>query len=476
MELISKNMYHFCVGMLSIESGKYNSELREILGVGRVDKDSVAIYLPSSFETWSDLSVLPNYFYLMNIPSSVTKIIFSVELDCLSMETCKYYADTFLQFLGQAYPRAEIDFLSDTPTSREMIHSILFSEYVIINSIGWRLLPIAMLRGVLTLKGDARVPMKTTFIPGQTWSNEFYQILSPFQESTYITSLSSSESIVLSEYEGAPRFVEKLSALLNMPPTRPNDCKQIRGRLGHWERDMSYAKLAQYKSQLRHYSGQSEIHFRRQAKKGQYRPSTTYRWKDEFDHSQPHSDKLPHCPFELVTLKGFCSLLERGDIRRVFFLGDSLMLQQAQSLWKLLDQEELPTVLHSLEPNFKHTISCPDSHKKNRNAFTFDFQFIRNDKLIESPLPVSIDSNTTNCGKSYCYPWFREYTESPISRTLMIANFGPHIVFDDESGDLFERLLNDFISNLEKLNESLGEERRGKDLVFFRTSVPGHFG
>jgi hypothetical protein len=453
---------------------------REFFDKDRIGINSATVYLPCSNEMCTDSSVMPNYFYLTKISSSVKRINFAVEEGCLSVKICSFYVDSFLQFLKQAYPRAEVSFLSGSSTSPEIVNSILFSENVIVNPIGRKMFPIALIREVLSLHIDnVKNGLKTNLIQGQMQSSEFKDILSPFKEASQVTSSSSRDYLVLSEYNDIDS-VEELSLLLRKPPTTRAECKYIRGRLGHWVKDLHYAGLAQYKSQLRHYSGQSEIHFKRKADKGisveQYRPSTSYRWSDEFDNSPSNSEKLLHCPFELVTLNDFCSLLHQGNIGKVFFLGDSLMLQHAQSLWKLLGQDEQPTILHSLEPNFKHSISCPATFKKDGNLFTFDFQFIRNDKLIESALPVSIDSGTMNCGKSYCYPWFREYSENMNLRTLVIANFGPHIAFDDKSDELFEQLFNDFVTNLDMLNESFGDERRGKDIVYFRTSVPGHFG
>jgi hypothetical protein len=56
-----------------------------------------------------------------------------------------------------------------------------------------------------------------------------------------------------------------------------------------------------------------------------YRNASTYKWVDD------------SCPVEVLTRDPFCAVLEQLQLTRIMFVGDSVTLRMAESLWKLLD-------------------------------------------------------------------------------------------------------------------------------------------
>jgi GDSL/SGNH-like Acyl-Esterase family found in Pmr5 and Cas1p len=231
-------------------------------------------------------------------------------------------------------------------------------------------------------------------------------------------------------------------------------CRYLRGKVGHWTQDMKYAEGAQYRIPLRHYSGNAEKLFQRNAKQGvygdmKYRPPTTYRWEEtRYDQCQP----------SLMTRENVCEILPSMGIQRIFVLGDSLNLQMAQSIWMMLTTEEAgdsPTPPGTLEPNFESLISCS-------SGFQIKIVFVRNDELLENDLPVSLDEETKNC-HTYCYPWTQKYLNDQV-KTVLFVNAGAHI----HQFDLFTSMVDRFVTVFDGM-------QRPDDIVLFRTLVPGHW-
>jgi hypothetical protein len=129
-------------------------------------------------------------------------------------------------------------------------------------------------------------------------------------------------------------------------------------------------------------------------------------------------------------------------LRRIFFVGDSLSKQMAESLWKLLGYKTDPG-----HYKWSQMIQCagelPD----------FELTYIRNNFLTE----VNLGSN------SVALPWAGQYVNYP-GKTLLIANVGPHV---HDMGQFKKQSFQVFFDMVEQFN-------RPQDIVYFRTSVPGH--
>lgn len=114
------------------------------------------------------------------------------------------------------------------------------------------------------------------------------------------------------------------------------------------------------------------------------------------------------------------------------------------------------------DTRFDRTVSCTPSH-------SFQIVFIRNDQLLETPVPVSLHDGIGNCGtddsSSYCYPWFHEYSSFDYgSRTVVIANLG---VSNNSKQSNYQQTIHRFI-------EEIQDAHRRDDIIFLRTSVPAH--
>lgn len=82
-------------------------------------------------------------------------------------------------------------------------------------------------------------------------------------------------------------------------------------------------------------------------------------------------------------------------------------------------------------------------------------------------LDAESNSNVTyvagaNC-RDFCFPWRSTYASPDVGRTLLVANLGAHYA-DAES---YRRDFDDFV-------RAMGEIGRSNDIVWFRTTVPGH--
>ena len=166
-------------------------------------------------------------------------------------------------------------------------------------------------------------------------------------------------------------------------------------------------------------------------------------------------------------------------LKRVFFLGDSLTYQHAQSLWGFLTKHELinqPPM--PVTPGGKIDSSyligfnglsfdCSDILG---TEFTISLEFVRNDdlSLIEEwefdllALERYVDAGKSANARGRRHPWLMRYANNPDA-TLLIANTGMHTPDLEHYKTYFPR----FVEVMELLSRPL-------DLVVYRTSVPGH--
>lgn len=228
------------------------------------------------------------------------------------------------------------------------------------------------------------------------------------------------------------------------------DCVLERGKLGNWIQDNEHAAQAQYNEPLHHVTGRTDARFNELVEKGEvdtkFRSPTTWVWKDEHDE----------CAITRVERIGFCHLMEKLAVKRLFFLGDELTQEQAISLWMLLEPFD-PTTIES-DAHMDLTVHC-------YSGYTFQIVFVRNDELLQTPVDVSLETGKGNCCpsfSSYCYPWFQEYAGFE-GRTITIANTGLHLASQERHQGALSRFL-----------DEAKTFSRDDDLIFLRTSVPGH--
>merc|ERR1711981_1079303 len=86
----------------------------------------------------------------------------------------------------------------------------------------------------------------------------------------------------------------------------------------------------------------------------------------------------------------FCTTLEKLNVKRIIFLGDSLMRQMVLSFWKIIhnSSHDIPfdlsdNVDYQIHSNqLVHKIQCPPAPFPGMSSF--ELIFIRNDSLMEN--------------------------------------------------------------------------------------------
>jgi len=431
-------------GILNIKKDNYDNP------------DTAVIFIPCRDKHCTDVWVVPYYSFLEYLPSSVKFVDIVMTTACDSaVQTCREYVIDIADTLEKFDPKRTVNIMIADPSSIELMTRLMVADYVLCGA-GWGkqcLVPAL-----------ARDPSRRGKIV--VWESK--------QSSKEEQSTESMLLIAMLEKIGAPDVLVRVSSpmekfpimslseisvdtgmakefLRSVPPPNSGICRFLRGKVGNWVQDFECAGQTAYGVELLHHSGAAERIFRQRVANGetgnkQFRPSTTYKWEETFYRGS--------CDIPIVTKKGMCSVLSAMEIRRILFLGDSLSLQQALSLWMLLrPSEDLPLQNQS---GFRYIIDCP-----NPNGFNFTLQFIRNDELLETSEPVSIAEQTMNC-KNYCYPWIAPYMGDD-RRTLLVVNAGAHL----HDRALFEGGMRRFVQIFDSLN-------RVGDIVMIRTLVPGH--
>jgi len=165
-----------------------------------------------------------------------------------------------------------------------------------------------------------------------------------------------------------------------------------------------------------------------------YLPASTYRWQDTFES----------CQTALFTRDGICKVLHQLNITRVFFVGDSLSFMMVQSFWKLFGLHDDPGDQFA---GFERVLDCDPLVN-----FSFKVVYTRNDHLTNEGIPCA----------DICRDWLQRYMSSQ-ERTLFVANTGAHTT----GAEVFQRDFDAFVDLMDTI-------RHGNDIVFFRTTVPGH--
>jgi len=146
------------------------------------------------------------------------------------------------------------------------------------------------------------------------------------------------------------------------------------------------------------------------------------------------------------------------------FLGDSLQGYQAESFWFLLGNKRIPNKdsppVHKgkYEYNYGYTdeVDCgTESSPK-----MIELSFVRNDRLLET------NNRDFDCKNEFCYPFTHRYMTYP-GKTLLIFNTGSHCT-SNRTGPPYQDVILNFIDQVQKIFH------KPDDIVFFRTTSPGH--
>ena len=421
--------------------------------------DTAVIFLPCRDGQCSDMWIVPFYSFLEHLPGSVRAVTLILTLASGTTQEISYrqYVMDLANTLEDFDSTRKVDVLIAYPSSIEVMMRMMVADYVLCGA-GWGkqwLIP-ALARGsqaqgqfiVWHNKQQSTDKRKSFGVQSMTIQTTVSKIGVSDVLSHLLTPVELHlESLV--ELNIKPDQVQNY--LQSSPLPDSGICRLLRGKFGKWVQDFDYARQAAYRVPLFHHSGAAEAIFQKRLTNNvtgssPFRPSATYKWQETL-----YRDR---CTLQLVTKEKLCSVLNTMGIRRIFFLGDSLTLEQSLSLWMLLGPtEDIPLTDQS---SFRYIISCP-----NHNSFSFRLQYIRNDELVENSKPVSMRNQVMNC-KNYCYPWTGSYMADD-SRTLMVVNIGAHL----HDRALFESAIQRFIDTFDNLD-------RVNDIIMFRTLVPGH--
>jgi hypothetical protein len=267
---------------------------------------------------------------------------------------------------------------------------------------------------------------------------------------------SSNESL---QYYSASALVSKNTTnnLKNKAPLCPTKCSKILGQNGTWIQDWNYsATHGQYPSR----AIPQKPHDRKTHDK--FQPSddapfpwpTSFRWVDS--NSLDHEGSSCQIDYTM-TAATFCDALLKLDIGMVIFSGDSLTWSMRRSLFNKMGNENVQNVTNRAwnnEAGFSGHLICKDSSSSSDKVKSIPVfqQVAHGGEWGKGPQNNSFDNVT------------RDLIQSTPDRVLAIYNFGAHY----HSMDSYK---NDFDQLLEWLEH---QYHRPHDLVFFRTTVPGH--
>jgi len=229
------------------------------------------------------------------------------------------------------------------------------------------------------------------------------------------------------------------------------NCLELRGQDGKWVHDEQGYKypVPEFipKNELTRYFGPVDG----------IAPRTQWTWEDS----------SPQCQTQLFSREGFCNLMVHLDLQRIFFIGDSLTFQQLRSFWQLMSTEGHRSIIqHQTRKNnpsdwggpetkylpFKSTIDCGEGGGEATHILEVVFK--RTDDL-RADLAMEEE-------ELYHQNWLKPYLQS-TANTLLVANTGMHTP-DQEA---YQSDLDTFVETVHSLN-------RPRDVIAYRSSVPGH--
>ena len=403
-------------------------------GLPTASSGGAVIYLDLESSEHPSMS-MPLSWYAERIPVSVSSIIVLVHQQCV---ICVEHGQMIVTFLREMYPRATIHF--EVLGSTALVYTrIMTAPYLLCPPTSACLLPSFM-----------RDVSHKTFIGDSPALFSWFR----FAVRTAITTFHIQVEVTGAEMVLARpvhNMAELQPFLVKQPSGSSKTCEALRGRLGKWEYNTEYGVVAQYFTPLERFQDFPDFIPSIQVP---FRPSTMYKWVDTM------------CPVDLMTMEGFCGVMKELALTRIYLVGDSLQLQMAMSLWKLLGNSDDPVERPKGQPlrqwmsnNWARIVDC--------NGYEIDFVFTRNDLIdnnTDMNYKVDKDGYVFNCGiADYCLPWIVNYADYNEGGTLLIANAGSHL----HDVDAFPVVLQSFFSMMD-LNQ------KESDIVMLRTTVPGH--
>lgn len=235
-----------------------------------------------------------------------------------------------------------------------------------------------------------------------------------------------------------------------LPTSNDNDatssCLHILGKNGTWVQDWQFAKnYGQYSDPLVIPPGP---HVKRTW--GKFRPSADapFRWES----SWRWHDYAPNgCQIDYtVSSNKLCEVLHSLQVTRVLFFGDSLSQSMAKSLLNKLGTEHVTAKSKPSSTTESYQIQCP--------RFSNNVQFLlakEGGGHGSRSNPTRFDFVMTNVT--------RHFISSNPDRTLAVLNFGAHY-----------HAMHEYEEDLDILLHTMDRFQRPNDLIFFRTTVPGH--
>lgn len=392
----------------------------------------VTIYLDADTERSSDVYQVPMKHYAEIIPRDISRISIVVPDRC---GKCRDLSALTKDFFHSMYPTATID-VEIVAGSAVSYARVMEAPFHICSPSVLCVLP-SLFKG---LSHSSHLIA----------SHELYPWLPFLAEKT---EAQLGKSIFLRhnlQMLPVPNSLEEMKPFLFQPANANSKvCMQLRGRLGGWTQDLGYAETAQYVTPLQRFMNGVDFE---PTLEMPYRLATTYRWIDDL------------CQVEVLQRGGLCGATKSLGITRIYFVGDSLGMQMAQSLWKLLGNEDEPYIMKRNVTHHRYqwnrTVDCPNQHH-------FDIVYTRNDMLDdndETDLPQRAGDKDYNCGSTeFCMPWIRSFAEYDDTGTLLIANVGPHI----HEVDQYRKLVDDFLGFVDAY-------QKPNDVVMFRTTPPRH--
>jgi len=238
-----------------------------------------------------------------------------------------------------------------------------------------------------------------------------------------------------------------------------NDCINVRGTNGYWFRDEDFAR------KTFHDEGYRSHEWKKQNKNASaVYPGNQFNWKDT---SLRRNDK--HCQIHPVNRSSFCDIMQKHQIRRILFVGDSLTMAQYRSFAYLI--YETPIRISHKHPLAEDIIKCHDFSIKiqlmmgnlgpNLGVTNITGRDDAKNKLeFGHEIPYCYGDQSLQMG--YC-PWHLLYNATN-EKSLLILNQGPHF-----------HSLQTFSDSFDKFVQLFNSIAHPGDIVVFRNTVPGHY-
>lgn len=218
-------------------------------------------------------------------------------------------------------------------------------------------------------------------------------------------------------------------------------CLWLSGRNGTWVQDFDFAiKYGQYPQPNVVRPGP---YYRRTA--GKFQPSedapmpwhTSWKWVDA------------ECPVSVMNLQNLCAMFVQLQIERILFYGDSITEQQFNSFVNYFGTAHV--TLHSIG---NATLVCPTTGKNTTHTIPILHRRDTGGQAFQhSPYtPYTLHNDTLEF-----------YREAGDSRVLGIYNIGAH----------YHNLTN-YTKDVHHMTQLLANLNRPQDLLFFRSTAPGH--